>query len=292
MASKPVATQTAVAAIATQTAIVIQATQTAMVVQATQTVAAIATQTAVAVATQTAAAQATQAVVAATQTAVAQATQTMAVQQTQTAVVPATQTAVAQATQTQVAAQATQTYVAGLPTPVPATAQTIWKNGVLSAALWGQAVSTNQNSAQISNASVTDAITSDSTVLSVACNPAALVSFSTAFYISTSVNAGNYYAAGHIQFDLMGGGAYSSSGSTTTVCFNNGSCSWTISGISKTQFIHYSLPFTSVASCYSGTSAGNIVAFTSITFQGVETSFGSLGAGVQFYIDNLQITPN
>ncbi|HTB22199.1 MAG TPA: hypothetical protein VK914_05795 [bacterium] len=241
------------------------ATQTAISIQATQTAAGNfppATQTAV--------------VVQATQTAVA-------VIATQTAVVvAANETTVAvHATQTTVAVVATETAVAG---SGATTTQVLWKNGVLASQWWGQPLTMfSSPSNSFSTVSVTDGISGDSSVLAISQTISGDIASSIFFEIpySNAFNASNY-ASGHIQFDLKLGPAFSA-GEEIIGEYNAGGCIWpSISGLNQTSFTHISVPI-STGIC------NTINGFWQIV---ILDENGSGSTGIQFYIDNLQITSN
>jgi hypothetical protein len=179
---------------------------------------------------------------------------------------------------------ATATPCAACPSPVT---QTVLKNGVVNP-LWGQAVTLTNTGVSAYYANVTDNLTGDTVALAISTTAG---SYNCFFTIPTPVNISNYYANGHLQFDVKAANAstlvfYASYGNT-----NNGNgCSATpVQGLSQTQFVHVSIPLSTLGSGSCGGPSGAASLVSVNEFGGYDLN---ASPGVQFYLNNYQITPN
>jgi len=178
-------------------------------------------------------------------------------------------------------------------TPVP---QTLLKDGPLGPQWLGQILVLAPVPAGVSDGAIAmaDSNTGDSSAWYVsftsATMPGAVLQFQTKNLVAE--NVANFYANGHIQFDILLGGAYLPATSlisvsygtlTATPCVN---AAFANAGLSQTQFTHVSVPFTGYLLSCNDTSGVN-------EFSIVETvSGGSSNPGIQFYLDNVQWTAN
>jgi len=174
-------------------------------------------------------------------------------------------------------------------TPVATTVQTLWRNGVASP-LWGQTL-TLYNSG---TTAITDNLTGDGTVLefiapisSVGYNDGISLDFST----FCGIDASGYYASGHFQCDLMlGPAAVSTTGWNLNFNLNGKSGFDQLSGapaVNNSSFTHISLPFPVPTPNSCSPNCYNFIDLESIQ---IDTAVPA--AGVVFYINNIQITPN
>jgi|GEM_PF-2498490 len=177
-------------------------------------------------------------------------------------------------------------------TPVAATAQVLWKNGV-KGSWWGHAVDVGvayPAQGSVALATVTDTLTGDTKALVYKGNGAAAPYQSNIiFYFSGASNASNYYSTGHIQYDLMLGPAFGAGNSLWTAYRNPaGACvspSMPGSGFSATSFTHVSVALAGGFGSCNDTAMVNRVG---IGIPGGET----VPAGLQYYVNDVEWTPN
>ncbi len=177
------------------------------------------------------------------------------------------------------------------PSPITPIDQSLWANGSFYP-WWGQAITIYNNDA--SNETVTDTITGDTIALAFVA-PSNFVGYNAGliFLIPNCVNASNYYAAGHIQFDIMLGPASDSNtaqnlnvnyggiqcnGYGGPGCYNYGTQYAPNVSLSTSAFTHISVPFTAFPQ-------NDTVSVQQIQIDTVPTA-----AGIIYYLDNLQFT--
>lgn len=198
----------------------------------------------------------------------------------------------------------TETPYAGTPTPTPvaATAQTFWDDGILGSP-WGESLFMWTKGSDV-NATVTDNIDGSPTVLQCSAvsgglaSPAVVASFAYTNYWLAS-NISNYYASGNIQADIELGPAFSTTTSMLIVGYGNtfwapttayGCNSSPLTGLSTSTFTHVSIPFSTGFNGCDETDGSFSVYVEAISDAGYTGA--NLSPGVQFYVNNVQITPN
>jgi hypothetical protein len=171
----------------------------------------------------------------------------------------------------------------------------LWENGTTG--LWGgQVVSVSSDgNGDLSNAAVTDPFTNDATVLEgygPATSSAGVDMFFTLpiYAAGGGIDQSAYYSSGHIQFDIELGPNLSSNTIQISYYNNNGGGCGPIvisSGLSTTTFTHVSIPFaTAFGSC------DGMAEVSGLTMIVGNQSGQSVAPGLEFYINDLQITPN
>lgn len=219
--------------------------------------------------------------------------------------VAAVETSVAQAAQTAQPglSKLGETLFGWTPTPTPTSTsvvvsgvQTLWKDGNQASHWWGQSPSLISGPASncgstdlLVPASVSDNVDGGNTVLQFTATENGA---GCAFLIPSPVNATSYYASGHIQFDIELGPGFNGSNSIINVQYGmdgNVCTSETLGGLSTGSFTHVSVPFNNdfISNC---NSTG------SMQLVGLNVAYNNSGcgnlSGIQFYFNNLQITPN
>lgn len=141
----------------------------------------------------------------------------------------------------------------------------------------------------IGTVSIIDNISGDTLALAYTANSnTATANYCNAinFFITNGpINATNYYASGHIQFDIMLGPAYSSLYPIVVAYGQGAVCtSSPIPGLSQSAFTHVSIPL------QGGFNGCNETGTVVIMFIGITEA--NIPVGIQFYIDDVQWTPN
>jgi|GEM_PF-3669566 hypothetical protein len=182
--------------------------------------------------------------------------------------------------------------------PAPNTAnQLFWANGVTGTP-WSYNLTLVYNGSG-GTAAVTDTVNGDGTVLQVSSNGSATYAF-IEFYLAPlplpplpaqGMDITAYYPSGHLQFDVELGPASDVANTTMTIGYGgvvSGACrSTAIPGLSATSFTHVSVPMTS------GFPACNVTGnFAMIGISATDGSGGNMAPGIQFYLNNVQLTSN
>jgi hypothetical protein len=183
-------------------------------------------------------------------------------------------------------------------TPVTAVTQLIWKNGVSGTQWLGQAMTLSQSTAATAGAAVTDNVTGDTITLAVGAPAGSPVTLNINATVPVPANVTNYYAAGHVQFDIMLGSAFNAGVTSIYASYgdkgNGNGCSSAslvpAYSLNTSSFVHVSVPFTGFGSCAGGTGSASMAAVSLMEIYVIDNS--GFSAGTQFYINNIQWTPN
>jgi hypothetical protein len=188
------------------------------------------------------------------------------------------------------------------PTPTTASDQTLWKDGVAGPDWWNQPLTVAADNAvagSIASVAGPDPVTGDGTVLQYSATGSAATG-GILFSIPIPVNGYDYLDNGHLQFDMMLGPAWSSANTIDTFfrddpgfVFPWGQTNQMtqVTGLSTTAFVHVSLPLTWTAGYPYANALGIGLMPAGQLYIGVFTP-GTIPAGVQFYVDNVQLTAN